>query len=77
MKNNAATAMPFPLFHPEDKHLMLRLKDTFARRFCPIPSRWRCRAHSELKRRPKPVIPPHSPGVKEANPVKLFQDPLV
>jgi hypothetical protein len=30
MKNNAATAMPFPLFHPEDKHLMLRLKDTSA-----------------------------------------------
>jgi hypothetical protein len=32
IKNNAATAMPFPLRHPKDKHLMLRLKGTSAGR---------------------------------------------
>ena len=32
MKNNAATAMPFPLRHPKDKRLMLRLKGTSAGR---------------------------------------------
>jgi hypothetical protein len=28
MMNNAAAAMPFSLFRPEGKHLILRLKDT-------------------------------------------------
>jgi hypothetical protein len=32
IKNNAATVMPFPLRHPKDKHLMLRLKGTAAGR---------------------------------------------
>jgi len=28
MNNNAATAMPSPIFHVEDNHLSARLKDT-------------------------------------------------